>query len=68
MKKLNVRSLLVSSIIAAVTFIILEYIIELAFAKLFSISESIYLAHFDIDPYGTQFQILNILIFFLLTY
>ncbi len=66
MKKLNIKSLLVSSIIAAVTFIILEYFIELVFAKLFSISESIYFAHFHIDPSGTQFQLLNILIFFLL--
>ena len=66
MKKLNIKAWLLSSIIAAVTFIILEYVIELVFMKLFSVSESVYFQHFNIDPSGTQFQILNLLIFFLL--
>jgi hypothetical protein len=65
MKKINLRSLLIAGIIGAITFIILELIIESAFFKLFHISESVYFEKFNIQPAGFRFHILNYIIFFL---
>lgn len=66
MKALNVKALFISSIIAAVTFIILEYFLELFFTKAFSISETIYYTHFNIYPAGVKFHVINIFIFLLI--
>ena len=65
MKKVNLKALIVSGVLAAITFIILEFLIETAFSKLFHISESFYYEQFGIVPSGARFHILNFVIFFL---
>jgi hypothetical protein len=63
MKKINLKGVFVAGGLAAVTFIILEIIIETAFSKIFNLSESIYFEQFGIYPGGAQFYIINLLIF-----
>jgi hypothetical membrane protein len=65
MKKVNLKALIVSGVLAAITFIILELLIETAFSKLFHISESFYYEQLGIVTSGTRFHILNFVIFFL---
>jgi hypothetical protein len=63
MKNINVKGIFVAGALAAVTFLILEIIIETAFSKLFNLSESIYFEQLGIYPGGAQFYIINLIIF-----
>ena len=65
MKNVNLKALLVATIFAAITFIILEFVLESAFSRFLNISENRFYEQFRIEPAGSQFHVLNFLIFFL---
>ena len=65
MQKVNIKALIISIFVAAIGFLVIEFLVEGIFFKTFKVTEEAYYRHLNISPSGIVFQTINIAIFVL---